>query len=474
MSSKFLGQILSQWPDGLIVVEDNYVITEVSHKACEILGSTEEYYIGKNIHDVLCAQNRSSEHTIENCNIINAEINQIISSDWVKSDGHYISVDFRKLAINGTDNANFIISFQDNVERRHNQAELKKFTEYVEYSPSPLAEFDEHGQMLFGNQAMQEIILEYGFNDAGAANILPKGIIDICHDLIHRSDQHSHITEVHIKDSFYAWHFQLLTAEQTKSVIGYAFDISKQKAAEAVAEKQRNQARKEFFAKMVHELRTPLNAIVGFSDLLINKIAEKITERELERLKSIKNAGLQLNDLVTDTLDFSKIESGKMSLNVTEFSIASVCEQVNDQIVTLAQQKNLSYRYNSFTEQKICSDRVKVRQVLVNLLSNAVKYTMEGSVHLILSTTQDDSLGCCFEILVSDTGVGIPEEQLPTLFDSYEQVDSELTKDIQGTGLGLALVRDLITLLGGKVSVTSELGKGSAFTVLLPYITESP
>ena len=222
---------------------------------------------------------------------------------------------------------------------------------------------------------------------------------------------------------------------------------------------------------MSHEIRTPLNAIIGFSNLLISRIEDKVTEEEINRLKSIKNAGLQLADMVTDTLDFNKIESGKMTLEISEFSVAEVGEMLHDQMQTLASQKNIDYQFKSLTDATICSDRSKVRQIFTNLISNGIKYTPDGSVNVLVSETIDRDLDSCIQIVVLDTGIGIAAEKLPTLFESYEQVESEATRSIQGTGLGLALVKDLVQLLGGKISVTSELNYGSSFEVLLPYST---
>ena len=464
--------LFCNWPDGLIAVGDNGKIIALSHSAIRILGWSYEDCYNQSPHEVLCAQDREHAHTEDECHFSHlAADDEVRSSLWKKRDGNYISVDYRMIDIK-LEHCACLISFLDNSERIHNQAEMQKFTEYSEKSPSPIAEFDQYGQLLFGNTIMNELLHEYDFNDMGHANFLPENIADICQNVVANKDseQASIATcEYCVKGRYYNWHFQPLESDDEVTVMGYAFDISEQKAAQALAEERKNQSRKEFFAKMVHELRTPLNAIVGFSNILLSRIGNKLDERELDRLKAIKNAGLQLNDLVTDTLDFSKIESGKMTLDISEFPISDICEDVHEQMATLAKQKNLSYQYKSFTEKPICSDRTKVRQIIVNLVSNAVKYTLEGKVNLMLSETVDPELGDCFQIVVLDTGIGIPQEKIPKLFTSFEQVESEETRDIQGTGLGLALVKDLVCLLGGKINVTSSEGEGSSFEVLLPY-----
>ena len=472
--------LFKHWPDGLIAIDHQGHIIAISESATQLFNWTIEEIRGKKPHHVLCVETRESAHSEDECPLSNRASHSddsgslFQSSTWAKSDGNYFSVDFRIIEFSLNDIA-YLISFIDNDDRLHNQAEMEKFTAYAESNPSPIAEFDTFGQLLFGNTAMGNLLDKYDFDEEGQARVLPKNTDDICEAICTATttdiDSTNSITiaETHIEDRYFNWHFQPLHTSEGVSVMGYAFDVTDEKLALEQAEQQKNQSRKEFFAKMVHELRTPLNAIVGFSNILLSRAAKKLSDHELQRLQAIKTAGLQLNELVTNTLDFSKIESGKMSLDVSEFSILEVCEALHEQMLTLAQQKGLEYKFTSLTEKTICSDKTKIRQIIINLVSNAIKYTPEGKVNLMLSETLDDEMGECFQIVVLDTGMGIPKENIPTLFDSFEQVENKQSRDIQGTGLGLALVKDFTQLLGGKISVTSTLGEGSSFELLLPY-----
>ena len=460
------------WPYGLIAFDSNNQVVALSKSAQETLGWTQTDVYGKHAHDFLCVLTRNYIHDFDDCMFNRVDF----SSDertalWQKKDGTFISVDFHFLEIKEME-ANHVIAFKDNTHRTYNFEEFSKFSEFVEQSPSPFIEFDETGQILYCNTAMSVLMDEHEFDQYGQANILPKDIAKICESIFHDTETTQRFTcESETNNYYYSWHFQLFTTDHQNTILAYGFDITEQKQAQISVEQQKQQSRKELFAKMVHELRTPLNAIIGFSNLLASRLEHKLTEDELERLNLIKNAGLQLADMVTDTLDFNKIESGKMTLEISEFAVAEVGESIHEQMQTLAVQKKLDYQFKSFTDATICSDRNKVRQIFTNLISNAIKYTPEGSVNVLVSETLDEDIGSCIHIVVLDTGIGIPEDKLPTLFDSYEQVESEATRSIQGTGLGLALVKDLIQLLGGKINVTSELNSGSSFEVLLPYST---
>ncbi len=459
----------NNWPDGLVGINKHHLIVELSPVAHSILGWSKEEIYGQHVHDVLCAKSRNQQHEREDCDLIKAgEISETTSTLWQHKNGNFVSVDFRIIPV-GYQEASRVISFVDNSTRLHNQEEMEKFSEYVQMNPAPLAEFVMDGQLLFGNTALQELLLEYGFDDKGAARAIPQNITEIGQELLN-SDKTDEITEVSIEGAVFVWHFHLLSSQKEPTLVGYALDITAQKEAEKIAAEQRSQARKEFYAKMIHELRSPLNAIVGFSDILVASLENKISDEDVKKLKLIKDAGIQLNEQVTATLDVAKIESGKMSLDISEFSIDTVCREVFQQMLPLANEKSLDFEYSCLTKQKIFSDQTKVRQIIINLISNAIKYTKAGEIHLVACIKNDKEIKDCISIVVSDTGIGIQEEQLPKLFKSFEQIEEHQNREIEGTGLGLALVKNLVTLLGGKIEVTSTYGVGSSFEVWLPFM----
>lgn len=460
----------ANWPDGLVVADGNCNVRYLSARATELLGWATADAQGRNLHDLLCPHNRDDIHTLEDCPLCQGDLDadDIHSGYWLNRSGVNLSVDFRMMPLAGDATGVRLLSFYDNRQRRHSYREMRKLTEYVELSPAPIAEFDADGQLLFGNPALQEQLLLHGFNDKGIARIWPPSLAALCQRAWRRQTIINDV-EVKVDDSWYRWHFYPLgdgagDLAETASVVAYLFDVTEQKTAEIQVAEEKAAARRDFFAKMVHELRTPLNAITGFSQVLLRRLDTVLSERDKASLRAIGAAGIQLNELVSDTLDIAKIEAGKMVLEEETFPVLSAMESFRDQVTTLAAVKNLVYECECDASLVIRSDFRKVRQILLNLVANAIKYTHEGSVQVRGFLADPHTL----VMEVKDTGIGIAAEQLGGLFRSYEQVNDERNKSIQGTGLGLALVAELVAMLGGTMVVESAVGEGSLFRVTLP------
>ncbi len=229
-----------------------------------------------------------------------------------------------------------------------------------------------------------------------------------------------------------------------------------------------SRAKSAFLANMSHELRTPLNAIIGYCDLLFEDSQKNIDEQQLSDLARIKSSGNHLLAIINDILDFSKIEAGKMELNLEHFEIASLIDDVVSAIqpMVLKNSNNLTVDCapNIAT---IYTDTNKLRHCLLNILDNACKFTQNGE---ILLRIQSEKLNNSDWILlsVSDTGIGISDQQSRHLFSEFTQADSSTTKNYQGTGLGLALSQRFCELMGGHITFSSKLGKGSVFTIRIP------
>ena len=223
----------------------------------------------------------------------------------------------------------------------------------------------------------------------------------------------------------------------------------------------------EFLASMSHELRTPLNAILGLSEALLEQVYGPLNEKQLRSLRSIEESGRHLLALINDILDLSKIEAGAVTLDIAPVEIEAVCQASLRFIKELAQKKRLRVS-SSFTAPvaTLPADERRLKQILVNLLTNSVKFTPEGGTVGLEVTMPPGQEAVCFTVW--DTGIGISREDLPKLFQSFVQIDSRLSRTYAGTGLGLALVRRMAEMHGGGVTVTSEPGKGSRFSVTLP------
>ncbi len=270
-------------------------------------------------------------------------------------------------------------------------------------------------------------------------------------------------------------------------------DISKRKQVEEEwrmakeAAEAANRAKSQFLANMSHELRTPLNAIIGFSEILVDQIFGPLNNKQIKYVNNILSSGRHLLQLINDILDLSKIEAGRIQLELTQVDVETVLHHVQTIVKTLANKKGITLTVQ--VEQSpltITVDEAKFKQILYNLLSNAIKFTPEGGhvkVTASVETGEEIQVGereplisfptQFIKISVSDTGIGIKPKDQERIFREFEQVDSSYARKQQGTGLGLALTRKLVELHGGQIWVESEgEGKGSTFIFTLPLVSK--
>jgi signal transduction histidine kinase len=256
----------------------------------------------------------------------------------------------------------------------------------------------------------------------------------------------------------YSVHIMLDITERKKVIEA---EIMKETAEAA------NKAKSDFLASMSHEFRTPLNAVIGFSELMSTGLGGPLTDQQKEYVTDIFTSGQHLLSLVNDILDLSKVEAGRMELQMNEFNIERLIE------TSIALFKEEAYKHSLQMTFKIThgldtmiGDERKIKQVLFNLLGNAVKFTPDGGRIQVEATLTDDKEFLKYS--VSDTGIGISSEDQNKLFKPFEQVDTRLTRKYKGTGLGLSLCKQLVELHGGRIWVESEAGKGSKFIFVIP------
>jgi signal transduction histidine kinase len=221
----------------------------------------------------------------------------------------------------------------------------------------------------------------------------------------------------------------------------------------------------EFLANMSHELRTPLNAVIGFSEVLLDRMFGDINDKQEEYLTDILSSGRHLLSLINDILDLSKIEAGRMDLEITEFDMPAAIDNALTLVHERAARRGLVLERDIDPELgAFRGDERKIKQVLLNLLSNAIKFTNEGGHVMVRATGKGEVV----EIAVADTGVGIAPEDQEVVFEEFRQVGNDLARKHEGTGLGLALARRFVELHGGNLWLDSEVGVGSTFTFALP------
>ncbi len=256
---------------------------------------------------------------------------------------------------------------------------------------------------------------------------------------------------------------QTLQLEEQRDELAMARSAIELKVREL---EQASQYKSDFLANMSHELRTPLNSSLILARLLADNPQGNLTEEQIKSAQTIVSAGKDLLELINDILDLSKIEAGRMEIHRQPVRLAQLVRNIDASMRPLADQKKLAFTIQvaEGCPEQIGTDSQRLEQIIRNLLSNAIKFTDQGSVSMNIDCLTDDQLS----IAVSDTGIGIAEEQQGTIFEAFRQIDGSANRKYSGTGLGLSISQQLARLLGGSIHLESAIGEGSTFTVLLP------
>ncbi len=231
---------------------------------------------------------------------------------------------------------------------------------------------------------------------------------------------------------------------------------------------QSNQYKTDFLANMSHELRTPLNSIILLSEMLKENRTEHLDIDEIKKAAIINSSGNELLRLINDILDLSKVEAGKMELIVDKFSSDNLCEEFQINFEHSADARNLEFITIDEYQKDISNDKDRLSQVIRNLISNALKFTKQGSITLKVEDAPNNQI----KISVIDTGIGIPQDKVDSIFEAFQQAQGGTSREYGGTGLGLSISKELAKLMKGKVTLSSEVGKGSVFSIIIPNLDE--
>ena len=281
------------------------------------------------------------------------------------------------------------------------------------------------------------------------------------------------ITEFSRKEAFFDSFFTLLIVGVVMTaLVSYQARLFRRENDRVNSQKKEieelNHAQNRFFSSMSHEIRTPINAILGFNEVILRQ--EDASEEIKNDASNIQGAGKMLLSLVNDILDFSKLDAGRMDIVPVEYRVSEMMSEVVNMILLQAKAKGLSFdgMIDPNTPSVLIGDEIRVRQIIINLLNNAVKYTESGYVSIYLGAERLGDDRVRLVITVTDTGIGIKKEVLPTLFEAFVRTDQEKNRKIEGTGLGLSIVKQLVDLMGGFISVDSVYGLGTTFKVIIP------
>ena len=281
----------------------------------------------------------------------------------------------------------------------------------------------------------------------------PLAIVSVLHDLTEQAENERLYQELKTFSSQLEERIQAATADLADQNTRLQWQSRELEKA--------NRLKSEFLASMSHELRTPL---IGYASLMLARIYGDLTPRQEEGLNRIQGAAQHLLALINDILDLAKIEAGQMPLHLDDVTLADIMTEISQQIEPMVKKKQLTLTVElPARDLKLHTDRTKVKQILLNLLSNAVKFTHHGGIWVAVSRDEED-----LRFDVRDTGIGIREADIESIWEDFRQVDQSRTREFGGTGLGLSITRKLVDALGGHVFAESVYGKGSTFTVVLP------
>ena len=475
----------------------NGIITYVNGKFCEVSGYSQQQLLGQNINIV-----KSNSHTREFFHNMHHHLasgkvwHGEVCNQTIDDNPYWLLTTIVPFMDNQGKPSQYIAIYTDITERKATENQLRKLSMAVEQSAESIVITNVEGSIEYVNEAFirstgysREEALDRNTNFLYSDKIQPKTFISL-NDALSRGKswrgefikrnkdgsehiEFSIITPIYEPDGRITHHVAVSDDITEKTRMGEELTRHRLHLEELVesrttqlaeareAAEAANHAKSAFLANISHEIRTPMNAIIGLTHLL--KLDANQAE-QISRLSKIETAATHLLAIINDILDISKIEVGRIVLEETDFSLASILDHVHFLIADKAAAKNITIEIESEgVPPWLRGDPTRLRQALLNYTSNAVKFTEHGSVTLrasLLDSREDEFL-VCFEVL--DTGIGISPEKIPYLFKAFEQADSSTTRKYGGTGLGLSITRQLAKLMGGEADVTSIPGEGSSF-----------
>jgi signal transduction histidine kinase/CheY-like chemotaxis protein len=353
--------------------------------------------------------------------------------------------------------------------------ELEKLAAFPENNPNIVLSLDADANIMYINPHGLQLLAELELGSGDIGKLLPHDYRDTVARCLSEGSAPQAI-EVEFSRRILLWTFAPLVSQQI--VHCYAQEITEhrkaqQNAIDALIEKQAaeaaNQAKSLFLANMSHEIRTPLSGVMGFLNLLSKT---KLTKIQRDYLNTTEISAKMLMSVINDTLDFSKIEAGKLSIEQIEFEFKGLLEEVISLHAANARNKGLDLvvDFDKTVPNRLLGDPSRISQVLSNLLGNAIKFTHSGEIIVRVGLKEETDTDALVEVSVKDSGIGISAEEQERLFQPFSQADATITRKYGGTGLGLVISKNLIELMGGEISVTSQAGQGArfAFTLRLP------
>lgn len=499
-SQKLLDTFFINSPVGLAIVDDQFRYSKINESLASVNGLTVAEHIGRTPRQLMPELASTIEPMFQKVLTEGKEYFDVeISGETPAKPGvlrHWMVSYFPIKAFGGSIKAIGVVLTETTAQKRA-EVELRKLSVAVEQSPAMVLITDTKGTIQYVNPRFTETT---GYSAAEVLGqnprLLKSGKMSLnayrsMWKTIHSGKTWRGEFRNKKKDGSLYWEAASISpirnaADKITHFLAVKEDITERKEAEnelretnlylelataranemASQAEMANIAKSDFLANMSHEIRTPMNAIIGFSDILAD---ENLTEEQADFVNTIRQSGKNLLAIINDILDFSKIESGKLDTEKIECSLESLLGNVSAMLRPKSVEKGLDFNILRQSELPVTiyTDPTRVSQCLTNLISNAIKFTETGHVHVLVSLEQRAGQPfICFDI--EDTGIGIPASKQQAIFESFSQADGSTTRKFGGTGLGLTITKCLAKLLGGSVSVQSQPGKGSVFSLRIP------
>lgn len=496
---EFSESLIATNPTAIVIFNKENQVTSWNPAAEKLFGYRTEEAAGKTIVD-LVSDNNNRDQVVEFSRDVGSGKTVHAFVDRVGKDGQKLNLELFAVPVTFENNeAGTFVIYHDITEIKRAEAAIiesqRRLTDIIDFLPDATLVIDHKGRVIAWNRAIEEMTgipaeemlgkshYEYALPFYGQRRpilidlvLLPQEEFEEKNYVQIQRDGEALTGETYTPNLkggaryLYAKATPLRDGEgQIIGAIETIRDITDRKKAEEELQQAKevadtaNQAKSAFLANMSHELRTPLNAIIGFTRIVRKKAEGTLPEKQIENLEKVLVSSDQLLSLINTVLDIAKIEAGRMDVLPANFRIGALIDLCYNTTQPLIQPNVIFEKMADEQLATIYSDQDKIRQIVLNLLSNAAKFTHHGKITLEARQSGED-----LHIAVTDTGIGISEEALTRIFKEFQQAESGTTREYGGTGLGLSISRKLAHLLGGDITVKSELGKGSVFTLILP------